>query len=104
MVGTEWPDAFLGELTGALHSQVVHSRASPQLLFGVGAPVDVVEQMVLPIRVDVHMFLLRAFVFPGALPLLICRPTLTSLGTSVNFAAHVLTLPEGPVGLSISAA
>jgi len=65
--------------------------------------VAAVERVVLPVFLGPGRFLVRVLVVPGGFPMLISRPTLTSLGANLEFFNHVLHLPDSAIPLHLSA-
>ena len=104
--GDDWVSAFLLELYMEELCRVTRTSVSATLKFGDGAHVDATGQVVLPVRLGCHTELLRAYTLPGSLPLLISRPTLTTLKASIDYEHHTIKIPghRSPIQLLLSSA
>jgi len=104
VVGEDWLTEFLLELPVADLCRVTRTTVSAQLKFGDGEHVPATGQVVLPVRMGGRTELVRAYTLPGGLPLLISRPTLTSLKASIDYEHHTLRIPthRSPIKLRLS--
>jgi len=96
VAGKEWVVSFVEALSASERNRVTSAPTDTLVKFGAGPHVAAVARVVLLVCLGPGRFLVRVLVVPGGLPLLISRPTLTSLGANMDFVNHVLHLPTAP--------
>ena len=95
--------SFVAALWASERNRVTYAPTDTLFKFGAGPDVAAVERVVLPVFLGPGRFLVRVLVVPGGFPMLISRPTLTSLGANLEFFNHVLHLPDSAIPLHLSA-
>lgn len=102
VAGEAWVTAFLAALPPGERAGVVRSPTDVRFKFGNSEHVTAAEQIVVPLRFGSTRYRVRVFVLPGALPLFVSRPTVTSMGAVIDFKRHALSIDGRALRLDIS--
>jgi len=104
VVGEDWVTSFLLELPMADLCRVPRTTVSAQLKLWDGEHATATGLVEFPVRMGCRTELVRAYTLPGGLPLLISRPTLTSLKVSIAYEHRTLRIPthRSPLKLQLT--
>lgn len=97
-----WAASFLAALPPLERAGVSRLPSDPRLKFGNGEYVSTLENLNVTLLIGAARYMVRVHVLPGSLPLLVIRPTFSSIGAIVDFKRHVLRIDGPELRLKIS--